>query len=621
MKRNWLWMIPLLLLTGALGARSLNADLLFVDEYWSIFNAGGDPYGPLDPVGIWERVVRRDPGGMGIGYYWLLAGWQALVGASAYSVRAFSLLVGLLAVAMTYRLGAALFSRRVGLYAAAIMATSAFFIDYLHEARAYTLFTLAATLAVWVYWRIMATDEDPHPLWYGTLAGSVALLAYTHFVALALPAALGLVHLARFHNRRRWWFTLGAFFVGGLVALPWLGVALTVIDRGAGDTNRQATSMGTLTILSELAHSFSNGSIGLLLLFGGFALRGFSRNLRLVLVWLLVGLGLALLVNALIPFMVHLRYLIFLWPALALLVALGIWQMARLGVPPLVLLSVWLVLGIGQSLNPAFINDLFGAVYRAPWPGLNDGIDQIAAQADEADAVLFHIIPPGDEPFNYFVLGHLLNTEALNSHVDQIERMNNSFAGGDVDYLNDVTASLDGAPHVWTLVLPELETTQRTGVVNYTLQTQYAQCQQQQLRDAYQMRMYARLPVGPPQHIFQANATERGNLGVDVIEQDDERLRLFWRPGPDVGRGVYSFALHVDDAAGNLVAQVDQAVPDGRPFGCGDVVIPTAGLPAGDYDLYLVVYAWQTGERLPISTDPSQDRLPLGAVTVASPMD
>lgn len=616
MKRNELWLVPILLLAGALSARGLNADLLFVDEYWSIFNSGGDPYGPLGPIGIWQRVAEVDPGGMGVGYYWLLGAWEWLVGSSPYAVRAFSLLVGLLAIAMTYRVGVALFSPRVGLYAAAIMGSSAFFINFMHEARAYTLFALATLLAVYIYWRITHDKDNPHLLWYAALTGAVALLAYTHYVALALPAALGVVHLLHFRQQQRWWLTLGAFCGGGLLFLPWLSIALGVINTGAADITRQSVSMDTPTILHELLQAFSNGSIGLLLLLGWFALRQTTRSYVLLLIWLLVGLGLVLLVNALIPFMLHLRYLMLLWPALALLVALGICRMARLGVPPTALLAIWLLVGITQSLTPTFAENRFGAIFRAPWAGLSQALDEVATQADADDALLFHIIPPGYEPFNFFVLDYLTETKGIAAHVDQFERMNNSFAGGDIDYAKDVAVSLDAAPTVWTLVLPQLETTQRSGVVDYTLRTQYARCGQQTLADGLELTRYVRLPDGPPQHSFSAAQTADGEINLTILAQDRSSVRVFWQPVGNIGRGIHSTAIHVEDADGHLVAQSDLPLPDERPFACSEFDLPLDHLPAGDYTRYLLVYAWQTLDRLPLSTDLTQERLRLDTITL-----
>src|SRR3989304_4703646 len=80
-------------------------------------------------------------------------GWEALVGGTPFGARSFSLMIGALAVAFTYRMGRDLHSPRAGLYAAVAVGGSAFYIDYLHEARAYTLLVLLAAFTVWAYWR------------------------------------------------------------------------------------------------------------------------------------------------------------------------------------------------------------------------------------------------------------------------------------------------------------------------------------------------------------------------------------------------------------------------------------------------------------------------------------
>ncbi len=49
------WLIALLLLTAALGARGLNADALWYDEYWSLYYAGG---ALLDLDKPWKVIHR-----------------------------------------------------------------------------------------------------------------------------------------------------------------------------------------------------------------------------------------------------------------------------------------------------------------------------------------------------------------------------------------------------------------------------------------------------------------------------------------------------------------------------------------------------------------------------------
>src|SRR5262245_40462494 len=101
-RRKWLLVIPLLLLTSWLGARGLNADAIWYDEYWSLYYAGGAHYGPITLGETWTRVAQTDIELNPPGYYLLLNGWGALVGWTEYAGRALSLLVGVLAVAFTY---------------------------------------------------------------------------------------------------------------------------------------------------------------------------------------------------------------------------------------------------------------------------------------------------------------------------------------------------------------------------------------------------------------------------------------------------------------------------------------------------------------------------------------
>ena len=85
-----------------------------------------------------------------------------------------------------------------------------------------------------------------------------------------------------------------------------------------------------------------------------------------------------------------------------------------------------------------------------------------------------------------------------------------------------------------------------------------------------------------------------------------------------VPRYTYSVALHVVDEAGQLVAQTDYGLPEQR-FSCAPVTVALDNVPAGEYQLTVTVYAWETGERLPgmvIATGETGDRLALGRFRV-----
>lgn len=95
--RTWLYLVPLLLLTTWLGARGLNADTLWYDEYWSLYDAGIEPHGDRTLAQIWEGVASRNPW-HAPGYFMILSGWGRLAGGTPFAGRALSLLFGLLAL-------------------------------------------------------------------------------------------------------------------------------------------------------------------------------------------------------------------------------------------------------------------------------------------------------------------------------------------------------------------------------------------------------------------------------------------------------------------------------------------------------------------------------------------
>ncbi len=80
----------------------------------------------------------------------------------------------------------------------------------------------------------------------------------------------------------------------------------------------------------------------------------------------------------------------------------------------------------------------------------------------------------------------------------------------------------------------------------------------------------------------------------------------------------YSVGLHLQNGAGQLVAQADFNFP-AETEACRTVELSLSGVAPGVYDLLATVYAWETGERLPPSSDfPSgDDRVLLGTITIA----
>ena len=144
--RGALLMLPLLAFTLCLSG--LTAQSLWRDEVDALHFSQA----PLSA--LVDNFSR--PGWNGPLYYVLLRVWVALTGRSAFSMRYFSLLSGLLGVAALYRLGRAWSSRLVGYTAALLMACSPYMVWYSQEVKMYALLPTLAVAVLASYGRALA---------------------------------------------------------------------------------------------------------------------------------------------------------------------------------------------------------------------------------------------------------------------------------------------------------------------------------------------------------------------------------------------------------------------------------------------------------------------------------
>ncbi|MEK0085310.1 glycosyltransferase family 39 protein [Benzoatithermus flavus] len=217
----------ILLLGALLRVLALGAESLWSDEGFTWWWAQQ----PL--VELWGangRLETNPP------LYYTLQHLWLVFGDSETALRSLPALFGIATIPLAYAAGRVVGGRRAGLLAALLLATSAVHVYYSQEARAYTLLTAAATLAVLGFLRFLATN-DPPPATGGRQGlaayalGTTAAL-YAHNTALFLPLIANLAALlwwvARARRERRFllaWLlaNLGPF----LLWLGWLPVVLT----------------------------------------------------------------------------------------------------------------------------------------------------------------------------------------------------------------------------------------------------------------------------------------------------------------------------------------------------------------------------------------------------------
>jgi len=262
-------------------------------------------------------------------YYYLLHFWVSAAGSGEFAVRFPSAFFGVLTVAATFALGAAVFGPTAGLAGAALAAASPFLIWYSQEARMYALGVLLGVVASWLAWQ----GFNGRRTW-AAYALAVAAGAYTHYLTLLVPLGHAVFAAGRLLGPKgrpavRAWFLAAAG--AGLAYLPWLPVAyaharLQTYWAGRPDPLRLlgdalARFVAGYSLEAEKALVFGCGFLaaavlGLMgALLAGPRVRAGALLLGSVgILPMGVVLGLAYLRPKFEP-----RYLIFVWPALALL--------------------------------------------------------------------------------------------------------------------------------------------------------------------------------------------------------------------------------------------------------------------------------------------------------------
>lgn len=596
MKRGLWIFVGLALIATVLGAVLSRSEALRYDERWTLYNAGGAPYEPLSLSGVWQRIADDDPW-QSPGYFLVLNLWGGAVGWSVYAARMFSLLTGVLALAWMMRLGVLLTGRRIALYGAVALLGSAFFAYYLHEMRPYTLYVLLTCSSVWSYWRIThrGAGRPTRLLFVLSLIG----LAYTHPLALLSALAIGLYHLlfARPLNRR-WLVTLVSMLIAAAAFFPWLLVLLRAVEIARADVTRQAVSLTGTEIVTQLFYAFAGGSVAVFALLAALAPNR-RPAFRLIVIWIVSGLLAALAINLWLPVFVHIRYLMALWPALALLVAFGVDRVHRHGIPAYIPLGVWLIAGFFAAATPEFFASLKNSERSLPAAGLEAAARDIRLYGTPDEAAVFHTRPLGMEWQNLGVLDVYLWGSPVK--FADIESLHPNSEAPERAYMDRVRDYLDQVNGVWTVVMPDVPHTHRQNAFFRVLNREFGACNSPQDVAGTRMQYFARLTdldAGTP-FTFTLNRGEM--IGIRVLRRSQSREGLWLSLGSTATLGVppgqYAAFVHLLDANGTVVAQGDVSVGD-APRGCSLSVVPLEGLPPGEYGLAFGVYERATVSRL-----------------------
>jgi uncharacterized membrane protein len=314
-------------------------------------------------VAPWTELTGNflRPGWNGPLYFLLLRAWVAVAGRTAFALRFFSLMWGVLQVPLIYVLGKRYLSPRAVRWAALLAAFSPYLIWYAAEVKMYTWVPLLVLLVLYALDRACMT---PKWHWWAVVVLGTSLAVYSHILAALSIPVLVVWWLLRPRRHPRSW--IGAILALASLTLPYLPLLAWQLPMALRD--RGLTGFPSLTFLQmtgTLLVGWSTGvpgigrSVGIwvgagLAAWGAFAQawRGRWRAVGMLVAWLFVPLFIIWWLSLRGPLFTD-RYLIWLAPAYYLLVGVGLATIPRRWLSR-VFLFVLLLLAMANIYAQAF---------------------------------------------------------------------------------------------------------------------------------------------------------------------------------------------------------------------------------------------------------------------------
>ena len=599
---TWLWALLPLLLAAALAIPLLDADSFNGDEPSSLRSAGAFSFGPWPLASAWRDISEINPY-QAYGWPLLLTPWGRIVGWGEPAVRALSFFAGMLALAWVYRAGRDFLAPGAGLSAALLFSVSAFLLTYMAHARVFTLVALFTTLCLWSYWRITLHARPPHRATQAGLLLAATGMLYAHYFCALFLAGLGLYHLLFVSKTRRWWQPTILLALAVLLASAQLPGLLQGYGRVSISDSLHKASLTASAPFARFVHLVSNGLLNpaspatellaiLLTLAAVIATVRYRRGRRRERVLWFVGfvtattLATMLAVNEVLMLIKdnQIRYLMPLWPMTMLLAGAGLWRMAtehrRLVA---ILLVFWVIHGAWLTLATEFRYEL--GYFRGhsdrhiTWRTLRERIpagDLVVLDNSRfaRDPLQLLYLPPG----------------TIVSRMDE--------------RLAEMMPLHAAEPSVWLLYDRSLSRAKQ-GVIERDDRLERILCERVQhpALDKWELRL-ERFVLHPSANCPDSPVRLEFDGGIWLIGPRTEmragllRLDAHFHSADEGLLARYSLAVHViDPSTGERVAQGDTGVGPGS-FVSLRSEIDVSALPAGEYEVRVALYDWQTGERL-----------------------
>lgn len=312
-------------------------------------------------------------------YFAIIWIWTKLFGFSEIIVRLPSVIFGLLTIWLVYLTGRKVYSKKLGILAAFLLALNPLHIYYSQEARMYSLATLAVGLNFLLFIKLIKNEKVN----FIFIIFSDLLILMSDYVAyLVFPAQLLFILLLKKNYLLKKWSI--SLLIALIVSSFWIPVFLNQINIGyrvSSDIPLWKITVGSFDvknivltyikfIIGRISYPDKLIYAGMLmpicLLSGYFLLRGIGFisvfNRKLLLTWLIIPTLLASLISLLVPIYSYFR-LLFLLPAFLILISFGILSLKKY---QNIFLMVFIFIEIFATLT-YLVNPVF---QREDWRGL-----------------------------------------------------------------------------------------------------------------------------------------------------------------------------------------------------------------------------------------------------------
>ena len=585
-----------LALSFAIGVTSLKEYPATHEDWDSIKHLSTSQSGPVNSFAdTIESVINKTRLDHAPGYFLLLNLWSRLTGLDLFTLRLFSVLIGLFALVFTYRLALLTGKPDTALDAVLLASFIAFAVYYGQVVRMYSLLPTLTAAVLWSYWEIRSrAGAASRRLWVAFILASAAIL-WTHYFGAIVLAAVGIYHLMFAPRDRRWWRIWIALIGAGLLFAPWLPTLVEgVLTRAVPGSDSLSFLDSALAMASIYTNDLSWVApvVGIVLAAN---LRRLNQPQRYILI---VAAAIALLMlvgNEVVPLLIarRLRYTLILALPWACALAIGLncvprWQTFR--IPGL---ALWIAAFVAYSNSGSLLLYTNASTLNLrQTPHYQDLLYEPGLDIDTSDYIVsFHpdaeLVPAVYDYYDSFHgrWGGLIHISTASDGKAEVQSSNSLFD------------SIESMPfwrfRAWLVYNPQQTDLEQVSAYSQGFRQFYRSCGVYVEKPQSVIALYVPKDVscqivsatdGPATNIRYDNGSALRNL-VYSLHSETLTVTLWWSR-TEYGR--YAYSLQLFDADGAKAApQADTVITDA---GYNVETLDMSSLPAGEYTLKLIVY-------------------------------